>query len=678
VRTVIANGAALHARRRLMPRPPAPPSRARRAETAARPIAARLALPREHVGMIQQSHERCRALGLSRIERPDHAPLGRADLAVAMDRNQRLHTHAAPVMEMLFDQIAGAESMVVLCDATGTIIHSVGDDDFLARASKVALTPGVNWSEQAKGTNAIGTTLVDEVPMLVHADEHFMHANQFLTCSAAPILDPRGNILGVLDVTGDHHSYHRHTMALVRMSARMIENHWLSDDFRNAMRLHFHQRVDFIGTLMEGILAVSPDGRIVGANRSALDQLGLSGAALRMHGLGALFGTSVGALVDRFRSPLSTPLTVTGPAGSVFHVHARFDWPVWSQVTEAAMNAARRTEDGLPRPQVVRAPASAQSPSAAAPSASLAQLETGDPRMAALVATARRLRNRDIPLLILGETGTGKETLARAIHADSSRAAQPFVAVHCASLPADQIELELFGSEDGTFPGARRRGSPGRIRQADGGTLFLDEVGDLPLPLQARLLQVLQDCRVAKGGGPDLPPVDLAVVCASRDDLRDRIAAQTFREDLYYRLNGLSLRLPPLRDRSDLTALVRVILDRDLQARHLSLAPEVVALFAQHAWPGNVRQLFNVLRLATVMAGGDTQIRREHLPEDVVEDLPPATPVSAPKSLHALEHDAIRAAVDAHGGNISAASKQLGISRNTIYRRLKAAASHPA
>ena len=673
-------------------------SRARRAEERARPIASSLTLPEAHVGLIEQSHERCMALGLSRIERPDFAPLGRSDLSVAKDRNQRLHSHAAPVMEMLFDQIVGTESMVVLCDAAGIIIHSVGDDDFLARASKVALRPGVNWSEQAKGTNAIGTALIEEVPTLVHADEHFMHANHFLTCSAAPILDPRGNILGVLDVTGDHRSYHQHTMALVRMSARMIENHWLSDDFRNAMRLHFHQRAEFIGTLMEGILAVSPDGRIVGANRSALDQLGLSGAALRMQGLVSLFGTTVGALVDRFRSPLATPLAAKGPGNADFHLHARFDWPVWSQVTDAALSASRRTgattEPALTLPTPASAPAAApSSPLTAAPG--LAHLETGDAQMAALVDKVRRVLDRDIPVLILGETGTGKELLARAIHRDSARARQPFVAVNCASIPETLIEAELFGYEEGAFTGARRKGAVGKILQADGGTLFLDEIGDMPLALQAHLLRVLQERRVTPLGSTRALPVNVAIVCATHRDLRAMIEAQAFREDLYYRLNGLAVRLPPLRSRKDLPALVRRILDGEVQARHQRLAPEVQALFDHYAWPGNVRQLFNVLRTASVMAGSESTLTRQHLPDDFLDDLlcqaqagvsvpaaaadrsmPAVTAAAMPMpqatmSLEAMEVEAIRRAVEAAGGNISEASKRLGISRNTIYRKLR-------
>ncbi len=256
--------------------------------------AAALAVPDPaHVDSIVRSHERCAAFGLSRADRPDHEQVPRADLRVARDRNRRLYEHAAPVMELLLEQILATQGMVVLTDAQGTVLHSVGHDAFLQRASKVALAPGANWSESCKGTNAIGTALINETLTFVHADEHFFRANGFLTCSASPIFDPRGNMLGVLDVSGEQRSYHQHTMGLVKMSARMIENQWLKDDFRQAMRLHFHTRPEFLGTLMEGIVAVGRDGRFLGANRSALDQLGMSGAALRMSSVATLLGTSV-------------------------------------------------------------------------------------------------------------------------------------------------------------------------------------------------------------------------------------------------------------------------------------------------------------------------------------------------------------------------------------------------
>ena len=317
----------------------------RRAYELDRPIASALSLDPAHLDVIEQSYQRCAAIGLSRTQAPDFAPLGRTDLNLARERHRRLYTHAAPVMEMLYEQIVNTQSMVVLTDVCGTIIHSIGDDDFLEKASKVALQPGVNWSESAKGTNAIGTALVSESATLVHADEHFMHANHFLTCSAAPIFDPRGNMLGVLDVTGDHRRYHQHTMGLVKMSARMIENHWLSDDFRHVMRLHLHARVECLGTLMEGILAISRDGRVLGANRTALDHLGLSGAAVRTHTVTSLLGTSVGALVDHFRSPLASPLALHLPGGTLCHVQARFDWAAWYGLRHPASSEAGQVTD---------------------------------------------------------------------------------------------------------------------------------------------------------------------------------------------------------------------------------------------------------------------------------------------------------------------------------------------
>jgi transcriptional regulator of acetoin/glycerol metabolism len=637
-----------------------------------RPIAAALLLPHEHVAAIDRSHERCATLGLSRFEQPDLSPQSRADLTIARERTQRLHAHAAPVMAMLFEQIMQTQSMVVLCDATGTIIHSISDDDFQARASQVALAPGVNWSEQTKGTNAIGTALVAEAPTLVHADEHFMHANHFLTCSAAPILDPRGNTLGVLDVTGDRRSYHPHTMALVRMSARMIENQWLSDDYRHVMRLHFHGRADFIGTLMEGILAVTPDGRIVGANRSALDQLALSGAAVRMHSLASLLGTTVGALVEHFRAPLATPLVAFAPDGRPLHISARFNWPVW--------------QGGVDMPaQPAPAPiAPALDGHAGAAPRGLAALATGDPQMAALAAKLRRVIDRDIPILIQGETGSGKETLARAIHEESRRARQPFVAFNCAAIPDTLIEAELFGHEAGAVDGRQDDGAVGRIVQARGGTLFLDEIGALPITLQAHLLRVLQERRVQPVGGHKAMDVDVAIVSATQSSLREMIDTQAFREDLYYRLNGLAVRLPPLRERCDIVALAERIVERESAPRRLALSSEVAELLTQARWPGNVRQLSNVLRSACAMAAGERTIRREHLADDFLDEVRAAqaavpcaqaqapVPADTPaRPLGDIELEAIRAALDAAGGNISEAARRLGISRNTIYRRLR-------
>jgi transcriptional regulator of acetoin/glycerol metabolism len=667
--------------------------------------------------VIQQSHQRCAALGVTRIGRPDFDPLMRSDLCVARERNQRLFTHAAPVMEMLFEQIVDTESMIVLTDAQGTILHSVGDDEFLQRASKVALSPGVNWAEQSKGTNAIGTALFEETPTLVHAAEHFMHANSFLTCSAAPIFDPRGNMLGILDVSGDHRSYHQHTMGLVRMSARMIENHWLSDDCASRMRLHFHSRAEFIGTLLEGILVVGPDGRILGANRSALDQLGMSCAALRMHSITSLLGTTVAAVFDHFRAPLAMPMQLRLADGRQFHVSARLQAPAPVFAGLGSGTATPAAADAAPAPAApagAAADRTAASGEAAGRLSGLHYLKTGDQQIEAMVQKVQRVLDRDIPLLILGETGTGKELLARAVHQDSNRARQPFIAVNCASIPESLIEAELFGYEDGAFTGARRKGACGRIVQANGGTLFLDEIGDMPHALQARLLRVLQERCVTPLGSQKSIPVNIAVIGATHRNLREMIDAGAFRENLYYRLNGLVVRLPALRERSDLAVVAQRILLAQCApgtvASHIS--PAVMALFKRYHWPGNIRQLANVLRTAAVMAAGEAQITEQHLSDDFLEDArraqgpaaaaaprsdapargviqpgaadpAPGTageprdgdgsvpPAAATCTLGEAEIEMIRRALAEANGNISVASRRLGISRNTIYRKLR-------
>jgi len=701
------------------------------AKTWATPTALPFARQAAHTELIEQSHLRCAALGLSRVERPDFEPLLRSDLSVARERNQRLFTHAAPVMEMLFEQIVNTESMILLTDAQGTILHSVGDDEFLRRADKVALSPGVNWAEQSKGTNAIGTALFAEQPTVVHAGEHFIHANSFLTCSAAPIFDPRGNMLGVLDVTGDQRSYHQHTMGLVRMSARMIENHWLSDDYGNRLRLHFHSRAEFIGTQLEGIVVVGADGKILGANRSALDQLDMSNAALRMHSVASLFGTSVPAIFDHFRAPLSAPMPLSLTDGRLFHFSARLNGPVRSMMAgvdgaDGASTAGGTARDPAPGDAGRSAGVLSGGAYAASRLSGLHYLKTGDPQIDAVVQKVQRVLNRDIPLLILGETGTGKELLARAVHQDSDRARQAFVAVNCASIPESLIEAELFGYEDGAFTGARRKGASGRILQANGGTLFLDEIGDMPLALQARLLRVLQERCVTPLGSQKSIAVDIAVIGATHRNLREMIEAGTFREDLYYRLNGLVVRLPALHERTDLAAVARRILLAECPHDTPDISRSVMAMFDRYCWPGNIRQLANVLRTAAVMAAGEAQITEQHLSDDFLDDVrrlddvpqcnqqpgteagaapaptpplaepspipsPITIPITSPAPLSAAgeqpdaggrasapgrtlgeaEIDLISRVLAEANGNISEASKRLGISRNTIYRKLR-------
>ena len=639
--------------------------------------------------LIAESHERSKSYGLRPYESPDFCPVQRSELKTQIERSQSLFTHALPVMETLYSQIVNTQSMVILTDTAGLILHSLGDDDFLAKATKVALQPGALWSEESRGTNAIGTALADGKPTLVHGSEHYLESNRFLTCSCAPIFDPYGRTVGALDVTGDHHGFHKHTMALVRMSAQMIENQLFANTFQDVVCIHFHSRPEFIGTLVEGIAAFTPAGRFLSANRSGEFQLGLSTRALQAHTFSSLFGLSMPQVLDTERGGASAGVVqLQLPSG--VKVYARVKWtrPA-SRVGGGALGADMPDERSS---APVRQPAVAP----AGQPASLDALDTGDAQIKSVIGKLRKVIGKDITIMVLGETGTGKELLARAIHADSPRRAGPFVAVNCASIPEALIESELFGYEEGAFTGARKKGGIGKMVLANGGTLFLDEIGDMPLHLQARLLRALQERAVSPLGSNKLIQVDVAVVCATHRNMREMVASGQFREDLYYRLNGLVVRLPALRERSDLDAVAGNLLQQE-QGSALPICEAVMQMFRSYHWPGNIRQLANLLRTAQLMAEGAPEITEDHLPDDFLEDwharhgAQPApcdsqaadTNLGAtaggahPKRLADIESMTIMAAVKAHHGNISAAAKALGISRNTVYRRIDEAEGMP-
>lgn len=621
---------------------------------------------------VEKSHQRSVAYGLAENDKPDFSPLLSSDLSMVVEQNQTLRAHALPVMEMLCEQIINTHNMVILTDANGLIIHALGDSDFLEKADRVALKPGVIWSEKSKGTNAIGTAIVEQSPTMIHASEHYLQANHFLTCSAAPISDYQGNVIGVLDVTGDQRNFHKHTMGLVCMSAQMIETQLFSASCKDGILLHFNSRPEFIGTLMEGIASFSPTGRFLSANRSGLFQLGMTLAALRSHTFSSLFGLPVSALFDHYRTAAPELLTLCLNTG--VRVYGRAELRLTHSVFQFSTGQARSSES-----LVVQDNSSdfAQTPRKLS---GLRYLNTGDPKIAAVIEKVTKVLGFDIPILVMGETGTGKEILAQAIHNDSPRSKGPFIAVNCASIPENLIESELFGYEDGAFTGARKKGSIGKIREANGGTLFLDEIGDMPLSLQARLLRVLQERVVTPLGSTKSISVNVDLICATNKNLREQISKGEFREDLYYRLNGLVVKLPPIRERTDLETVINKILALESKSGVHTVAPEIMALFQRHNWPGNFRQLTNLLRTAIVMAGDSPEIRKEHLPDDFVDDVEMTPSMTAidngdrfvPEggNLEQMEISVVKQTLETHSGNVSATARALGVSRNTIYRKM--------
>lgn len=571
--------------------------------------------------------------------------------------NHELLAHSRPVMEYLFEQVRDSHSVVVLADRKGMLMHTLGSPEFLGRAERVALACGASWHENDRGTNAIGMALAEGSAVEIHGGEHFLERNGFLTCAAAPIVSATGELLGILDVSGDQRAGHPHTLGLVSTAARMIENRMVVAGCRRSIRLHLHAQPEGIGSVAEGIVAVSEDGWVVGANRAALAWLRLLPSDLGAVRLAQLLDTTPEQLLSHQQRRPGQALPLRMQTGATVFAQVYFD--------PALVRAA----------QPVPAP-----PSHADAGDALAALDSGDARWRSAADKARKVLDKPIAILVQGESGVGKELFARAIHDSGPRKAGPFVAVNCAALPENLIEAELFGYVAGAFSGARKEGSAGRLREAHGGTLFLDEIGDMPLALQTRLLRVLQERSVTPIGSGRAVPVDFALVCATHAKLRQAAEEGRFRSDLYYRINGLTVVLPPLRERTDFEALTAQLLDSFHPERSVFLAPEVFARLAGHTWPGNIRQYASVLRTASAMLGPqESCIRWEHLCDDLLEELQSTRVAAAPPpattthNLQALSQSTIAAALEVNRGNVTRAAKSLGISRQTLYRKLEEA-----
>ena len=623
--------------------------------------------------LIVRSWERCRRFGIGETSMtPTTNAMDRIALKTEQERNRFLLAQGRPIMEHVFEQIRESGSMVILADANGLLLETVGDADFVNRADRVALAAGASWDENLRGTNAIGTALSEEAPVAVLGAEHFLEHNSFLTCCASPIVGPDGRLLGVLDISGDYRSQQHHTLGLARLSSSIIEKRLFESVHARDILVCFHSRADYLGSPKEGIAAVSPDGQVLAMNRAGTAILGIRQVDAVRRDFSMVFENNLSSLVDRIRNGSLTTCEIN-IGGKPVQVQLRGQLP-------PMVVAGRVFDDAVPA-RTQRRPDTPP-----APTQTLDTLNTGDPRLQAAIDRARRIIGRDIPILIQGESGAGKEMFAKGFHNSGPRASSPFVALNCASIPETLIESELFGYQGGAFTGARKEGAPGKIQQAQGGTLFLDEIGDMPLNLQARLLRVLQERCVTPLGSTRAIQVDISLVCATHRKLREEVARGSFREDLYYRLNGMSVTLPPLRERTDIRALVAKIAEAETKTRQqpVRFSEGAQQAIENYGWPGNIRQLFNVIRVAIALLDDDeTLITESQLPEELFEADPiaaagnqaefdpwAAAPLEGASSLDAISRQAAMRALDAAGGNISSAARQLGISRNTLYRKL--------
>ncbi|MEW6478619.1 MAG: sigma-54-dependent Fis family transcriptional regulator [Pseudomonadota bacterium] len=571
--------------------------------------------------------------------------LPQARLREHQDQMEALLQIARHGLESLYSKVAGLGYVVLLTDARGVTVDFLGDLVFEPSLRKAGLYLGADWSEHHAGTCGVGTCISTGQALTVHLDDHFDATHIPLTCTTAPVYDSAGQLSAVLDISqlsSNQPKESQHlALQLVKMYAHDIENAAFLHRHRHDWVLRLSQAPQFLDVQPDYLLALDANGRVVGHNRRA--QLALqNGEPLLGMGFEQLFGLPFGQIGRFVMTQPSDQRAVMLAGGKQLLFLSAVPPPA------RPVASAPREERRVPAP--------------------LAALSAGDAALDRQVERVARLVNTPISLLITGETGSGKEYFAKAVHSASERRSRPFVAVNCAAIPEHLIESELFGHLPGSFSGASPKGKRGLIAEADGGTLFLDEIGDMPLALQARLLRVLSEREVLPVGATKPVPVNIRVIAATHAPLEQLVLAGRFRDDLYYRLKGAHIQLPPLRERSDLGAMITRLLG------HRAITPAALQRLLAHRWPGNLRELRNVLDYAASLCA-DGPIDLDDLPELSMARLP--SQADTTEAAHDDGPEALLHALRAAHWNVSAVARAMGLSRMTLYRRMKRAGIVP-
>ncbi len=635
---------------------------------------------------IELSWQRCRKAGVDPFGKGSNLVLSQEELAELKNMKSDLIEISKPIMENLYKFVAGTGFLVILADEQGFIMEMLGDRDTWENALKINLVPGSCWLEERGGTNGVGTALVLRKPVQINGEEHYCQPVQSWTCSACPIYDERGDLIGVLQMSGPSYATHLHTLGIVVAAAKAIEEQ-LRVEFKNRQLTLANNRISNIFNHMS-------DGVIIFDSAGVNTQMNPAAEKILNTPAEDLLGKNITQLFQGKCSSQINDLLRKGKSFSDFEV--LFESGNHYNCCLVSGNIIRddkaNTGGGvLVIKSLNKVKNLVNQISGAQANFRFSDIlgESREIREAVRIATIAA--ESDSNVLLYGESGTGKEIFAQAIHNLSFRKNGPFVALNCGAIPRELIGSELFGDVDGAFTGAKRGGRPGKFELASGGTLFLDEIGDMNFGKQASLLRAIQERKIVRIGGDKVIPVNVRIISATNKDLQEQIERGNFRQDLFYRLNVISIFLPPLRRRvDDIPLLFHHFLRQECQRlgkKIDKIDPEVIPALQKYHWPGNVRELQNLAeRMACIVLNGKLYL--EDLPREILEGgkkkdlLPSERGEESPginiseerkrqkEKLKSLEKEEIINLLVKHGGNISQAAKEMGVSRNTMYRKI--------
>jgi PAS domain S-box-containing protein len=618
--------------------------------------------------VIIESWRRCREYHVNPYTTRVNRVLEQKALQELLERNDSLIEISRPFMQNLYGFVRGSGFVVALFDDRGYMLEVLGDVDVVERVKKGNFIQGACWSEEEAGTNGCGTVLKMGRPVQVFATEHYCINSHKWTCSGAPIHDPDGDLIGVIDMTGPYLNANPHTLGMVAAAAYAIEN-----DMRMRKALSECQIADgfqktILASIPEALIAIDNLYRISMVNENAEKIIGRGSRQLAGRSLRDVMGEDNAALFNLIQN--NSTLT---------DVEARIIMRDGKAVDYTLTCNPIRTEDRhvigrlIILSEIKRARTLVTRMMGAKAKFAFDDICGGNVKFMETMKQAQMVSQSNSNVLLLGESGTGKDIFAQAIHNASTRSNGPYVAINCAAIPRDLISSELFGYSEGAFTGSKRGGNQGKFELADGGTIFLDEIAETPLELQSVLLRVIEDKSITRIGGSRVTPVDVRIIAATNKNLREEVRKGRFRDDLYYRFNVFTIQMVPLRDRPEdvpllVDSFVRKICET-MGKRLVRVDGRVLEKFTGYSWPGNVRELQNVIeRMMNVVHTDELTV--DLIPSEILHSSPRPEVLTVVESPRDMERQILEKMVRARLPKKEIA-RRMQMARSTLYRKLE-------
>ena len=611
---------------------------------------------------IKNSHERCTSAGFLTESIYSTKILNESEIKDKLQENRELILTATPFMNRLYNFVKGSGFFAILCASDGCILNVIGDESILSEAVQFKMITGAYMDETHIGTNAMSLAISEEIPVQVSGNEHFIHAYRKWTCSAAPIQDLNGNLIGIIDLTGYIENVHPHTLGMVAAAADAISRMLEINKYNSMLEISKKRLETTFNSISSGILTCDLEGNITTMNKQIVKIYNYTEIEmgnfkitdlvqnwneilnrLRMKGTLIDENTYINAKKNKMQYAISL-YPIYDSNMNIEEITIVFN------ETKIGKKLAGKILSGQAVYTFDKV---------------IAKNET----FKKTINYAKKIADSDSTILITGESGTGKEVFAQAIHNYGIRRDEPFIAMNCGAIPRTLIESELFGYEDGAFTGAKKGGNAGKFELADGGTIFLDEIGEMPIDMQIKLLRVIEQREITRIGSSKPIPIDVRIMAATNKDLKHEIERGNFRKDLYYRLNVLPLYLPPLRERrEDIPELVNYYMSKTskkLNKPCIPVSEEYMKYLVSYDWPGNIRELENVIEL--LINTEELHINFSNKAEEVQIN---TIEINNNISLEAVEKLHIIEVLESTSGNVTLAANILEIGRNTLYRKI--------